>query len=165
MTTEKHSRRGFLNRLWAILGIAALAEVLVIVSAWFSPRGPRSEPEAAGEIIDAGRVDDFETGSVTAFVRGKFYLVRIENGGFLALSRSCTHLGCTVPWDEDTRRFVCPCHASSFDLHGDVVEPPAPRAMDLFEVTIENDIVRVDTRRRFKRTAFETAQAVYPGAS
>ena len=165
MTAEKLSRRGFLNRLWAILGIAALAEIIIVVSAWFSPRSPRSEPEAAGEVIVAGQVDDFEAGSVTAFVRGKFYLVRIENGGFLALSRSCTHLGCTVPWDDDAQRFVCPCHASSFDLHGDVVEPPAPRAMDLFEVTIENDIVRVDTGRRLKRSAFEAEQAVYPGAS
>ena len=91
-------------------------------------------------------------------------LVR-EEAGFYALSTVCTHLGCTVPWNADEQRFVCPCHASTFDINGDVVQPPAPRAMDLFEVTIENGMVRVDTGRRLKRTAFETSQAAYPGTT
>ena len=61
-------------------------------------------------------VESFEPGTVNAFVRGKFYLARLEDGGFLALHRKCTHLGCTVPWSKDQRKFVCPCHASSYDM-------------------------------------------------
>ena len=68
----------------------------------------------------------------------------INAGGFLALARRCTHLGCTVPWVEDEDRFVCPCHASAFDITGDVLSPPAPRPLDIFAVRIENDIVKVD---------------------
>ena len=52
-----------------------------------------------------------------------------KNGGFLAMSRTCTHLGCTVPWVEDEGRFVCPCHSSVFDINGDVVDPPAFQAL------------------------------------
>ena len=89
-------------------------------------------------------------------------LSRLEDGGFLALSRSCTHLSCSVPWVADEQRFVCPCHASAFDRRGDVLQPPAPRAMDLFEVAIENGIVCVDTSRRVKRKAFASDQAKYP---
>jgi cytochrome b6-f complex iron-sulfur subunit len=165
MTADKLNRRKFLNRVWAGLGIVAAAEAVAFLSGYFSPRKPRYSPTDPGEVFNVGAVDDFEPGTVTAFVRGKFYLARIGNGGFLALSRTCTHLGCTVPWVADEQRFVCPCHASAFDINGDVIEPPAPRAMDLFEVSIENDMVRVDTGRRLKRTAFEASQAVYPEAT
>ena len=163
MTEEKVSRRTFLNRLWAGLGIVAAAEAVVLVATWFKPRKPIDAAAETGEVIVAGSVEIFEPGSVTAFVRGKFYLSRLDNGGFLALSRTCTHLGCTVPWISDENRFVCPCHSSVFDINGDVIDPPAPRAMDLFEVSIVNGIVSVDTGKRTKRTAFEANQAVYPG--
>ena len=42
--------------------------------------------------------------------------VCLEDGGFLALHRQCTHLGCTVPWVPARQAFVCPCHASAFDI-------------------------------------------------
>jgi cytochrome b6-f complex iron-sulfur subunit len=163
MEQEKITRRSFINRLWLGLGIVAAAEAVALVATYFKPRKSRAAPAEQGEVLVAGAVDSFETGSVTAFVRGRFYLARLDNGGFLALSRSCTHLGCTVPWLSEENRFVCPCHSSAFDINGDVLEPPAPRAMDLFEVTIENNVVSVNTGKRFKRTSFEPDQAVYPG--
>ena len=55
----------------------------------------------------------------------------LDDGGFLALHRKCTHLGCTVPWNRAENRFVCPCHASAFDLAGDVVSAPASRAVSI----------------------------------
>ncbi len=157
------TRRAFMNKLWIGLGAVALAEAVALVAAFFKPRPARTAPTGQDEVVVAGAVDSFEPGSVTAFVRGKFYLARLDNGGFLALSRTCTHLGCTVPWVADENRFVCPCHSSAFDLNGDVLAPPAPRAMDLFEVSISNGQVSVDTGKRIKRTAFEPDQAVYPG--
>ena len=104
----------------------------------------------------------FEPGSVTAFPEGKFYLARLADGGFLALSRECTHLGCTVPWDSESGRFVCPCHASAFDIEGAVLGAPAPRPLDLFAVRIENDIVKVDVGERLQRSTVEATQAVRP---
>ena len=74
---------------------------------------------------------------VTAFPGGRFYLVRLQDGGFLALSSTCTHLECSVPWSEKERKFPCPCHGSVFDITGQVLSPPAPRALDLFPVSIE----------------------------
>jgi cytochrome b6-f complex iron-sulfur subunit len=74
------------------------------------------------------------------------------------MSRECTHLGCTVPWIADEGRFVCPCHASAYDINGDVVSPPAPRPLDLYEVRIENGIVKVDISRPVRRQKFELWQ-------
>jgi cytochrome b6-f complex iron-sulfur subunit len=105
-------------------------------------------------------VDHFEPGSVSAFPQGRFYLARLDDGGFLALHRECTHLGCTVPWVATEDRFICPCHASSFDITGEVLSPPAPRPLDIFRVRIENDIVKVDVSRAIKRQNFLASQVV-----
>jgi len=149
------SRRSFLGRLWLGLGGLALAEYVWLVVEFLRPRPGAAE--AAGVLV-AGPVEQFDLGSVTAFPAGKFYLTRLADGGFLAVSRECTHLGCTVPWMADEGRFVCPCHSSAYDIRGDVINPPAPRALDLHPVRIENGIVKVDTGRTQKRRYFEASQ-------
>jgi cytochrome b6-f complex iron-sulfur subunit len=159
---EKESRRSFLNKLWYALGFVALAEFITVAFAYFSPGKPEARRENTDLIISAGAVNTFLPESVTAFVRGRFYLARLADGGFLALSRKCTHLGCTVPWVEKENRFACPCHASAFDITGNVISPPAPRPLDIHPIAIENDIVKVDTGRTIKRSVFKADQVVYP---
>jgi cytochrome b6-f complex iron-sulfur subunit len=156
------SRRSFLNKLWIVLGGLALVEVVALVLAFFQPRKPRAKEGDSGAIIEAGSVENFSLNSVTAFVRGKFFLARLEDGGFLALSRKCTHLGCTVPWSSKEMKFVCPCHASVYDIRGEVVSAPAPRPLDLHHVFIENNIVKVDTNKVIKRGVFRPEQVAYP---
>jgi len=154
-------RRSFLRKLWILLGFTALAEALWLAAAFLRPGRKRAAGEATAATVVAGRVGDFETGSVAAFQQGRFYLVRLDDGGFMALSRVCTHLGCTVPWMEDEKKFVCPCHASAFDIRGDVVSPPAPRALDTLPVSIEGDVVKVDIEEAVQRKGFEASQVVY----
>ena len=102
-----------------------------------------------------------ELAAVGAEVADVFiYLVRLADGGFLALHRQCTHLGCSVPWDEASGRFVCPCHSSVFDVRGDVLAPPAPRPLDVFAVRIENGIVKVDVSAPIRRSGFDGSQVV-----
>jgi cytochrome b6-f complex iron-sulfur subunit len=151
-------RRSFLSKVWLVLGGVALAEVVWIAVSFLRPRRHRAGAGDGTALIVAGPVERFDPDSVTAFREGKFYLVRLEDGGFLALHRRCTHLGCTVPWIADDHRFACPCHASVFDIRGDVLSPPAPRALDLFAVRIENGIVKVDTSRPIRRDSFEPGQ-------
>jgi len=149
------TRRRILAVLAGTLGLVALAEMAWIALAFMRPRGRRRG--AVGMIV-AGPVDRFAPGSVTAFPEGRFYLARLKDGGFLALDRTCTHLGCTVPWVASQERFVCPCHASAFDIRGDVLSPPAPRALDLLPVRIENGIVKVETGRPIRRRRFQRDQ-------
>jgi cytochrome b6-f complex iron-sulfur subunit len=146
--------------LWAIVGGVALAESAVIIADFLRPHKSGSSPENAG-ILVAGPAERFERGTVTAFPEGKFYLARLKDGGFLALSRRCTHLGCTVPWHSASGRFACPCHASAFDITGEVLSPPAPRPLDLYAVRIENGIVKVDTGKALRRRSYEATQPVY----
>jgi cytochrome b6-f complex iron-sulfur subunit len=156
------TRRSFLNILWIILGGIALAEFVALAFAFLRPHKSKARGENTDSIITAGAVDRFTPNSVTAFVRGKFYLARLEDGGFLALSRTCTHLGCTVPWVEEEIKFACPCHGSNFDITGNVIDVPAPRALDIYPITIENKIIKVDTRKPIKRSTFRVDQVTYP---
>ncbi len=161
-TPAGSSRRSFLTKLWFALGFVALAEFIAVAFAFLRPGKPQAHPENADAVVTAGAVNTFVPDSVTAFVRGRFYLARLADGGFLALSRKCTHLGCTVPWVEREKRFACPCHASAFDITGNVISPPAPRPLDIHPLVIENGIVKVDTSRTIKRSEFKTEQVVYP---
>jgi cytochrome b6-f complex iron-sulfur subunit len=155
-------RRSFLTRLWFWLAAVALAEVFYLITAFLRPRKHNARRGQFGAVIEAGTVDGFKAGSVTAFPRGQFYLSRLADGGFLAISRTCTHLGCTVPWEEKSKQFACPCHGSVFDISGSVLSSPASRALDIFPVSIENNVVKVDTSIRIKRSAFDPAQVLYP---
>ncbi|RME72022.1 MAG: Rieske (2Fe-2S) protein [Chloroflexi bacterium] len=153
------TRRDFLKLIWTGLGVLALAEAGGMAVAFSLPRIAEGE---FGGVVTAGPVDDFPRNSVTPFNQGRFYLSRLEDGGFLALYRKCTHLGCAVPWEPTEGRFMCPCHASAFDAKGNVLNPPAPRAMDLFPVLIEDGIVKVDTGTVIQRDKFDPSQVVYP---
>ena len=159
---EDLPRRSFFRKVWLILGALATFQLGWIAFDLLKPRNRRREAAATGGIYVAGPLERFELGSVTAFPQGRFYLARLSTGGFLALSRECTHLGCTVPWNTDREQFVCPCHASSFDITGDVLSPPAPRALDLYAVRIENGIVKVDIGSLKKRRSFDVAQVTNP---
>ena len=161
-TQTDPSRRSFLNILWAGLGVLAFVEVIALGVSFLRPKNQQSKGVKGSSIIPAGPVDQFPMDSVTAFVKDKFYLIRLKDGGFLALSRKCTHLGCTVPWISEKARFECPCHGSAFDIRGEVTRPPAPRALDIYALHIQNNVVRVDTGRVIKRGCFDVSQVVYP---
>ena len=155
-TPPQPDRRSFLSMTARLLGLAAVAEFLGVTGFYLWPRS--RDGEGARGLVDAGPVGEFTPASVTPFPRGRFYLVRLADGGFLALSSKCSHLGCTVPWNEKDATFPCPCHSSVFDMRGDVRSPPATRALDLVPVRIEDGIVKVDTSRPIQRTRFEAGQ-------
>ena len=158
-TPNNLSRRDFLKIAWSFFGGVALLETAGVFIAYLQPRLAEGE---FGSIISVGLADDFPPNSVTHITNGRFYIVRLGDGGFMAVYHRCTHLGCTVPWDQTAQKFICPCHNSQFDRQGIVENPPAPRPLDLFPVTIENGEIKVDTGTIIQRQTYETAQVVYP---
>lgn len=168
MKTEKEltaepagrNRRKFFNRLWACLGFLACIEIGWLGSSILRSRKRRSVTRDAQKLIDAGLVDTFQPGSVTPIPEGQFYLARLDDGSFLALSRTCTHLGCSVPWDEKEQKFICPCHGSTFNIKGEPLTPPATRPLDYFPARIENGMVKVFGSTTRRRSSFEPDQTV-----
>jgi cytochrome b6-f complex iron-sulfur subunit len=155
------TRRDFFSLAWKGLGILAGIEVAGLITAYFFS-GKNKSISAPKQLIEAGPEDSFPRNSVSAFMGGRFYLARQQDGGFIALSLRCTHLGCAVSWEEEKKRFVCPCHSSAFDISGDVLNPPAPRALDYYPVMIENGIVKVDIGTLKERNTFRKDQLTYP---
>lgn len=73
------------------------------------------------------------------------YLV-IETGPAIApyaLRPICTHLGCTVPWNAEQNRFVCPCHGSQYDGEGRVLQGPAARSLPIVTVVAKQNQIRL----------------------
>ncbi len=164
MVNEKvtsFTRRSFLSRVWTVLGIAALLQFLA-GAVFFLGSGRKEAGREVAEKLVAGAVTDFPLGSVTLIAKGHLYLSRLDDGGFLAISRKCTHLGCAVPWVAERKQFECPCHASVFDMTGKVLKSPAPRALDLFPVTFEDELVMIDISNPVRRSVFADEQLVYP---
>lgn len=90
---------------------------------------------------------------------GKFFLINNEDG-LLALYWKCPHLGCTVPWNEQEKRFHCPCHGSIYNRHGVNIDGPAPRPMDLMAIeTDETGNLIVNTGEITERSEFRPEQA------
>ena len=136
MSKKKLSRRDFLNLTWSAAGALAITELSFVGLRFLSPRA--TDGEFGGE-FNLGAYDTYPIKSVTPVEVGRFYLARLENGGFLAIYRRCTHLGCAVPFDQASGQFVCPCHGSVFTNDGDVLNQPAPRPLDLFPIIISDE--------------------------
>jgi cytochrome b6-f complex iron-sulfur subunit len=158
---KQPDRRRFLQKTWKILGLVALAEVAFFTWNLLRPsRSPNSIIKPSSLKI-IGNIGDFPVNSVTPDRINKLYLVREEDGGFLALSLTCSHLGCSVLWDEANGQFQCPCHASAFNRKGEVLSSPAPRPLDYYPVIIEAGKVMVDFSRKLKRKEFQKKQLTY----
>lgn len=158
---KEESRRDFLKKLWkGLLALAAFEFAAVFFSFLFSGKEKNSMTETK-QLTEAGAVETFQKNTVTAFRGGRFYLARLSDGGFLALSLRCTHLGCSINWEDEKKQFICPCHSSAFRIDGEVQNPPAPAALDYFPVIIENGIVKVDIGNKISRKTFEKSQVTY----
>ena len=154
------SRRGFLGWFWRGLAVLLAGEGAYVGLRLLASRKPEG---SSGQIVTAGLVTDFPPGTVTPFDAERFFLIRFETGGFLALHSKCTHLACVVGWEKDRHVFACPCHGSIFSQDGSVANPPAPRPLDAFPIIIGDDgQIQVDTRSPIVRNAVNGSELVYP---
>ncbi len=105
-----------------------------------------------GSLVDVGKTTDFP--AVTPTKGGPVHVLKIKSWvvnlsdfdkTVQALYQVCPHLGCTVPFCEQSGRFECPCHGSTYNLHGEWVAGPAPRGMDRFNASIKDGSIVVDT--------------------
>ncbi len=156
------SRRKFLRigRNW-IGGIILLEAIAVTIAFLGFGRKKKESDNALSQPVDAGYTKDYQNDTVTWFRKGGFFLARMADGGFIALSMACPHLGCSIQWDDPAKRFNCPCHSSAFDMKGNVVASPATRPMDYFPIRIKNGKITVDVGQPMQRNYFDKKQTTY----
>ncbi len=71
----------------------------------------------------------------TKVSRYAFVVSRPE--GLLAFSPICSHLGCSVGWNEEKKHFNCPCHGGVYNAEGKVVSGPPPKSLTQFDTKVE----------------------------
>lgn len=113
-----------------------------------------------GGIVPAPRkAQDLKVGDVVTVRDGKYYLTKTDDG-LMALYWKCVHLGCTVPYNAAAGKFMCPCHASVYELSGQNIAGPAPRPLDMMEIDIQGDgTILVNTGKITERPRHEKAHA------
>lgn len=70
---------------------------------------------------------------------GDIIIIRTGDSSYIALSKICTHEGCTVSYNSANNQLPCPCHGSVFSATGQVVSGPAQSNLRTYNVTIESD--------------------------
>ena len=60
----------------------------------------------------------------------KIAVYKDYNGQLHTFSALCTHLGCTVTWNNSEKSFDCPCHDSRFSPLGNAINGPANTALE-----------------------------------
>ncbi len=56
-------------------------------------------------------------------------------------SLTCTHLGCTVEWQQNKAEFYCPCHEGRYDEYGEPVAGPPVIPLEQIAVRVDGDTV------------------------
>lgn len=131
------NRRSFLN--WGTAGMAALWSAVAVsfgaVVRFLTPNVFYEPPQ----VFKIGTPADFSFGAPTFLADEKIFVFRDKEKGFAVASAVCTHLGCTVQFYNNDRRFHCPCHGSIFAGDGKVLHGPAPKPLEWLEVTLARD--------------------------
>ena len=135
------SRRSLLNWFLGTSAGAMCASVFYPVARYLVPP---DIPEAQTSQIVVGKDGDLKPneGKIFDFGGHPALLIHDEEGGYQALSATCTHLNCTVQYRGDLKQIWCACHNGFYDLAGKNVSGPPPRPLDAYKVHVVNgDVV------------------------
>jgi cytochrome b6-f complex iron-sulfur subunit len=130
------SRRDFLGRLgWGGFTVFTTVSLLAFMRSAF-PRVLFTPPST----FKAGLPNEYTIGEVSERFKQdqRVWIIR-EADGFYALFAKCTHLGCTPRWLTVEEKFKCPCHGSGFRKSGVNFEGPAPRPLERYRVTLNDE--------------------------
>lgn len=154
-TDQQADRRSFLAGLLAA-GSAAVGALLAIPLVRFTlhpvlARTTETSWSEVGSVEEFQNIDSPVKKLVTIEQRDGWHKVVLEKpvyvskddqGKLIVLSAVCTHLGCTVPWTEKEKKFICPCHQGMFAADGKLLGGPPPRDMDRLDTKIDGGILK-----------------------
>lgn len=71
-----------------------------------------------------------EQGGLIDYENETIGVYRDKQGKIHAVKPTCTHLGCTLTWNNLSKTWDCPCHGSRFDYTGKSLEPPSIKNLE-----------------------------------
>jgi Rieske Fe-S protein len=84
-------------------------------------------------------------GWLTTSAKSLAYVKRVKEDEVIAISATCTHLGCIVTYDEEGNYFKCPCHDGRYDAEGKVISGPPPKPLRRHKTKIEEGKILLAT--------------------
>jgi cytochrome b6-f complex iron-sulfur subunit len=147
----KVTRRGFSFALalgWTSMALAAAAFGGLLQS-FMVPKVTKEPPST----FRVGKLSDFSEPGVYLQNKDKgVWIVHLPTTGeLIALSTTCTHLGCIPNWLPGDQKFKCPCHGSGFYITGVNFEGPAPRPLERMKIYKDGEFVMVDKSIHFRQ--------------
>ncbi|MBI2885152.1 MAG: Rieske 2Fe-2S domain-containing protein [Candidatus Omnitrophica bacterium] len=136
------SRRAFLRYLLKGGVLALFGAAFYPVARYLAP--PRLSEVTVSSVV-AAKVGELATNTARIFRFGNrpAILVNTPYGDLRAFSAVCTHLNCTVQYNEEASGIWCACHNGKFDLNGQVVSGPPPRPLEAYQVHVRGDEIVV----------------------
>lgn len=71
---------------------------------------------------------------VVEFEGKKMGIYKDERGKVYAIDPACTHIKCTVQWNNAEKSWDCPCHGSRFSFTGEVLTGPARKNLGVYDI-------------------------------
>ncbi len=131
-------RRSFLKTILAIFGATTAGSFVYPLYRYLTP--PASAARSRTLIIPKQEVPLGDAKEIV--VNGVPALILNRPGkGLIAISRVCTHLGCLVQFDQENKQLLCPCHAGTYDLEGNIVSGPPPKPLPKLPLRVEGETI------------------------
>lgn len=144
-TNAGQSRRSAIS--WLLGGgvAASLGSFFYPVIRFLNP--PHISEAAVDEVV-AGKVQELKpnSGKIVKFGNKPALLVRVSETEWKAFSAVCSHLNCTVQYQESSRQIWCACHNGTYDMSGRVVSGPPPKPLEEFAVRVRGEEVVISRR-------------------
>jgi menaquinol-cytochrome c reductase iron-sulfur subunit len=153
------SRRSFLNTAVNAMGAVITGIIAVPVAGMFLDPVLKQAAGAADWVklttvasvtdtptvylVTAEKADGFMKKEVRANVYA--FLDKNEKGETVpvAMSNTCTHLGCPASWVPDEQKFKCPCHGGVYDKTGKNIAGPPPKPLPRYATKVEGGDVYI----------------------
>lgn len=131
-------RKEFFSKVLAGGGLLFLAPIILNSCNKASDQLLPSGDLPSGRLtLDLSNSANTALNTVGGFVySGNIVIIRTSQTIYVALSRTCTHQGCTVSYNSSAKKLICPCHGAQFSTNGSVLQGPATRALTTYPATI-----------------------------
>ncbi|MCS6266205.1 MAG: Rieske (2Fe-2S) protein [Vampirovibrio sp.] len=134
---ETMSRRLFMGGMIGVFGavMAAVAAGPLLSYLW----PPKSTAIKIDKLV-LGKVAEFPAGTSKNFKFGSIpaLFIHSPDGSMHAFNATCSHLGCTVQYQQAKNNIYCACHGGTYDpATGNVVAGPPPEGLHKLLASVE----------------------------
>ena len=129
-------RRNFLKTLVGVFGTVSVASFAYPLIRYLAPSGSAADEK---KVVLSKQEIPIDGSKVILFRDQPAIVINRPGKGFIALSKVCTHLGCLVEYAKDRNMLICPCHAGTFDLEGNVLSGPPPKPLQKLPLRVEGE--------------------------